>query len=348
MTPDPARRTALREAHTLTHGVGFCDVSGRTQIALTGADRAKVLHGLCTNDVKRLTTGRGCEAFLTNVQGKTIGYVWVFCREDSLVLDTAPGFAGVILPSLDRYIIREDVRLADQSAEVGEVLVSGVESLAILETMFGCVIPDERMSVTQGKSSDLSVEIRRVPYASPVCFFVSCPAAQVTSLLRLLQANGASACSADSVDAARIEMGMPVFGQDLSLDNLPQEVARDQLAISFTKGCYLGQETVARIDALGHVNRLLTGIKFSGDVVPPPGSVIEREGKAIATITSSCWSPRLTCPLTLAYVRRGFEQPGTTCPSAFGVGEVVALPLNASLPPTDEGDLDQPARQTTR
>ena len=92
------------QCHALRDGIGYCDLSGRTQIELVGADRAKVLHGLCTNDIKRLAPGDGCEAFLTNVQGKTTGYVNVFCTPSSLLLDTVPGLAAEIIPALDRYI----------------------------------------------------------------------------------------------------------------------------------------------------------------------------------------------------------------------------------------------------
>ena len=123
-------------------------------------------------------------------------------------------------------------------------------------------------------------------------------------------------------------MGIPLFGQDITDDNLPQEVNRDSVAISFTKGCYLGQETVARIDALGRVNRKLVGLAFSGDQVPSVGALIERDGKRLATITSSCHSTQLGKPLALGYVKRGLEQPGTQLASDFGTVEVVDLPVD--------------------
>jgi folate-binding protein YgfZ len=126
---------------------------------------------------------------------------------------------------------------------------------------------------------------------------------------------------------ARIEAGTPLFGQDITEKNLPQEVARDALAISFTKGCYLGQETVARIDALGHVNQTLCGLRFAGPDSPPPGTELTIDDKVVAHVTSAAFSPRLGGPLALGYVRRGHTLPGTAFTSSRGPASVVKLPL---------------------
>jgi folate-binding protein YgfZ len=134
-------------------------------------------------------------------------------------------------------------------------------------------------------------------------------------------------CDADAVEAARIEAGAPLFGRDITLENLPQEVGRDAQAISFTKGCYLGQETVARIDALGHVNKLLVGVKFAGDQLPAARTPLRAGGKSAGEVTSAAWSPRLGAVLALAYVKRLLAKPGTRLESDAGSAEVVALPL---------------------
>jgi hypothetical protein len=313
-------------SRALRDGIGYCDLSGRTQVEMIGADRAKVLHGLCTNDIKRLVPGGGCEAFLTDIQGKTSGYINVFCQEASLIVDTSPGLAAEMIPALDRYIIREDVKLIDRSNEWREVLVSGVRTLSLLETDFKGSIPLSRIGIAEGMIDDIHVQLRRLPYASSECFMICCEPSQVARLIAWLQRLNAVECSRDAVDIARIEMGVPIYGRDVTLDNLPQELARDELAISFTKGCYLGQETVARIDALGHVNRRLLGLRFSGGTVPPAGTTISIAGKQVAQITSSCFSPLLNAPLALAFVRRGHDKFGTLIQSEWGDAEVVALP----------------------
>jgi folate-binding protein YgfZ len=127
--------------------------------------------------------------------------------------------------------------------------------------------------------------------------------------------------------AARIEAGFPLFGVDFGEENFPQEVGRDPVAISFTKGCYLGQETVARIDALGHVNQRIAGVRFFGSDVPMNGTKLTLQGKEVGVVTSAAFSPKLGAPLALSMVRREANSPGTRLGSAIGECEVVALPL---------------------
>jgi folate-binding protein YgfZ len=136
-----------------------------------------------------------------------------------------------------------------------------------------------------------------------------------------------SQCSRETLEMLRIEQGYPWFGVDISEENLPQEVNRNQQAISFTKGCYLGQETVARIDALGHVNRMLCGVAFSGNEMPDAGLQLNSGDKVAGQVTSAAWSPKLGHPLALAYLRRGSEAPGTTLSSVSGDGTVMAIPI---------------------
>lgn len=309
------------------NGAVFCDFSSRTQVEIRGNDRAKVLHGLCTNDIKRLQAGDGCEAFLTDVQGKTIAYVYVFCLEDSLVLETVEDTADHIIQSIDRYIIREDVELIDRTSDWGEVLLSGARSATLLSELIDFELPSGTLGTRQGRLGSIEIEARNVPFSAPQCYFLRCAAPDVAALGDALQSAGAIACNREVIEVGRVEMGTPLFGQDITDDNLPQEVNRDSQAISFSKGCYLGQETVARIDALGHVNRKLVGLAFAGEQVPPPGTFIERDGKRLATITSSCHSPRRGQPIALAYVKRGLEGRGTKFESSFGEASVITLPV---------------------
>jgi folate-binding protein YgfZ len=158
---------------------------------------------------------------------------------------------------------------------------------------------------------------------------VACPHDNFAGIRASLMLAGAAACGEQAFQSARIENGTPLYGADISEENLPQEIGRDQLAISFTKGCYLGQETVARIDALGHVNRTLCGVRFSCDSVPRAGTPLFSDAldKPVGQITSSCWSPRLKSPLALAFLKRGHHEPSTKLNWEGGPAEVVALPL---------------------
>jgi folate-binding protein YgfZ len=158
-------------------------------------------------------------------------------------------------------------------------------------------------------------------------FMINAQRQDLPSIAEALHAAGAAHCSAAAFEPARIEQGFPWFAQDISPANLPQEVGRDPLAVSFVKGCYLGQETVARIDALGHVNKLLVGLRFATPRVPAAGAELQAGDKAVGQVTSAAYSPRYASAVALAYVRRGSHTCGTRFLSADGEAEVVTLPM---------------------
>jgi folate-binding protein YgfZ len=319
--------TVCGEHKALTQSVGFCDLGPRTHLRIHGADRATFLHGLCTNDVRGLTVGQGCEAFLTNVQGRTIGYVYVFCGEESLDVETVARQAPSLLPALDRYIIREDVQLEDASDARTELVVAGPQADQCLRRCLTQEPPADMFAHATVQLQSSSISVRRVPFTHPLCYFVVLPSNRRDGFAAQLQAGGASACGRAALEMARIEAGSPIFGTDLSDANLPQELDRNDVALSFTKGCYLGQETVARLDALGHVNRRLRGLLFAGQEIPERGSELIVNEKTVATLTSTGWSPRLQAPLALGYVRRGLDAAGQTLDSQLGPATVIALPI---------------------
>ena len=132
---------------------------------------------------------------------------------------------------------------------------------------------------------------------------VQCSSSSANAVVDAMVAQGAIRCGFAAFEKARIEADTPLYGRDIGEDNLPQEVGRNAQAISFSKGCYLGQETVARIASLGHVNQLLAGVRFDGHTVPPAGTELTADGKAVGRVTSAALSPKLGCPLALAYLR---------------------------------------------
>jgi hypothetical protein len=276
----------VTDYEALRRGEGIVDVSDRTKLELRGADRASFLHNFCTNDIKRLRPGESCEAFVCNVKGHVLGHIQVLCQEDALWIDTVPGQNERLIAHLDRYLIREDVQIIDRTAELAAFIVCG-------ETTDGipiAVAPSARV-VWQEKN--------KLPEGPR--------------------------CSLAALEIVRVEQGYPWYGVDITDDNLPQEVARDKQAISFTKGCYLGQETVARIDALGHVNKTLCQVTFAGPKIPDPGEQLISEGQVIGRVTSAVWSPKLAAPLALAYLRRGHHAVGTKLSSSVGDATVAML-----------------------
>jgi folate-binding protein YgfZ len=310
----------------LTRAAGLVELKGRTLIEITGGDRAAFLHNFCTNDIKKLTPGAGCEIFLTDVRGKTYGYGYVFCEDASLVLETVPGQAETIISNLDRYLIREDAQLHDRTGEWSELLLAGPQAEDVLRQSGVENLPAERLAHVAARIGDAPARLRRVDWTGPNGFLIQTSAADIDAVRDALLAAGGVLCGEAAFDAARIEAGTPLFGRDVTAANLPQEIDRDRRAISFTKGCYLGQETVARIDALGHVNKMLRGLRFAANsTVPEPGTELTANDKPAATVTSAAYSPKHGAPFALAYVRRGFDAPGTKLQSPHGEAEVVGL-----------------------
>jgi len=314
----------LTQYSALTSGVGVADLADRTLIAVTGADRVQLLHSFTTNDVKKLKLGGVCEAFVTSPQGKTLGHVLIGHQSEQFTLDTTAGQAALLIAHFQRYIITEDAELRDLTAERGELLVAGPRAPALLQQL--AAVGNEP-AMREAQIAGAKAIVKRVNFVAAPSYFVEAARGDLPAIRAALEAAGALPCGAEAVEMARIEAATPLFGQDITEDNLPQEIGRDALAISFTKGCYLGQETVARIDALGHVNRQLAGVKFAGSNIPSPGQVLMSGDKPAGAVTSAAWSPKLQAPLAMALLRRGQAKAGTALNSQSGEAVVVALPV---------------------
>jgi len=320
----------------LVGAVGVVDLTGRSQIELTGTDRNAFLHNFCTNSIRNLPPGAGTEAFILDAKGHVLAHVFVFAGPSSIILDTVPDQSARIATHLGRYIIRENVEVRDRTDDWSVLLVAGPQAAALMESL-AIKAPEKRLSHAQSSLGGISVYARRVDFVGPDTWQLVCPRSSREAISQALANAGAIPADAEAFDMARIESGTPLYARDISEANLPQEVNRDTLAISFTKGCYLGQETVARIDALGHVNRVLVGVRFDTREVPGTGTELQivetpsdaapAASSAAGTVTSAAYSPRLQSALALAYVRRGHTQPGAKMTSAVGSAEVIALPL---------------------
>ena len=289
-----------------TSAAALFDLSDRTQIELSGADRVRFLHSFCTNDVKRLSPGQGCEAFVTNVKGKVIGHVWIDALDSSLWLDADAGSAERLLPHLERYVINEDVAIADRSAERAELLAIGPEVAGRLARLGINVDGLDNLEHRAGQLAGASVRVGRFDVGPHRGYAIFAERSRLAACRQSLVEAGLRAAGAEVWSALRIEAGLPVFGVDVSDDNLAQEVGRTKTAISFTKGCYLGQEPIARLDALGHVNRELRGLRLAGGSIPAPGSRVFADvaGSAVVgTVTSSAFSFSTNTPVAMGLLR---------------------------------------------
>jgi folate-binding protein YgfZ len=296
--------SAQKEYEALRDGRSIVLLRDWSSFTISGADRQKFLNSFCTNDVKRLMPGDSCEAFITSVKGRILGHGLVSCREQDHVFVGTPNQSPRLIEHLDRYIIREDVQLQDTTAHRTYFLASA--SMATLQVLANAGVWLQWNLLGAMDSAILETNANMPD--------------------EMLQMAGLKAAAGEEAfHMARIEAGTPLFGIDFDEQNFPQEVGRDRVAISFTKGCYLGQETVARIDALGHVNQQIVGVRFSGPDVPDPGTQLMKDGAVVGKITSATFSPKLKSAIGLAMVRREANAIGPQLTSAFGDCRVVAL-----------------------
>ena len=295
------------------HGVAIFTLPGRTQIEITGTDRASFLHNFCTNHIKGLAVGQGCEAFLVNIKGRILFSVLVYAGPDSLWIETEAGQSAALLAHLDRYIITEDVQLIDRTQELSQVDLCGERAEALIAQTLSVdwnSIPKPGQTVVNG------VMVRRHSFGPTPGVSLVGAASEIAALHEQLVAAGAVAGSTELWEALRIEAGTPRSGVDLTEDHLAQEANRTKLAINFNKGCYLGQEPIARIDALGHVNRLLCGVITDEPAQLPAGTEVFAKLDATApsgTLTSTSVWPESGRAIGLGTIRRELAQEGAEC-----------------------------------
>jgi aminomethyltransferase len=325
----------LNEYRSACEACAVFDISHNGKVQLDGREADKFLHNLCTNDILNLPDGAGCEAFLTTNQAKTIGYVTVYKHVpptggSTLWLDPGPNMGERVAQHLDRYLISEQVTIGDRTDQFGQVHIAGPRARDALQAVLEAPLPDLRElghTKLDNHGTDVFIRKRRLLGASG--YDVLVPPEQSDTLWRALIRAGARSAGSKAYQSLRVEAGTPEFGVDIDETNLPQEVGRVDHAVSFTKGCYIGQETIARIRTYGHVNRSLVGLRLEGEAMEAPGAKLFREGKEVGHITSCVYSPRAASAIAMGYVRRGNEEPETMLTIAGPGGRKAVV---ASLP----------------
>lgn len=277
----------------LRESSAWLDLSARGKIRVTGEDRARLLHAMTTQDVQSLAPGQGCYAFFLNAQGRILGDVNIFCREDFFLLDTEPETRQKLYDHIDRYIIADDVTLEDVTGEMSTIAIEGPQAAAVLERL-GAPIPDADYA-TRAWSDAI---VARVSSTGSSGYFMFLPPAKKLALIDALNIPQATP---DEARTVRIEHGKPRYGEEITERYLVQETAQLN-AVSFSKGCYLGQEIVERIRAQGRVNKKLTRVTLEGSEPPAPGTKTTLDG-AEAEIMSAILSPESEAVIALAYVR---------------------------------------------
>jgi folate-binding protein YgfZ len=289
----------------LRRGAAVLNLNERGRIAVRGRDRVRLLHNITSNDVKKMTPGSGCYAFLLNPQGRIQADLNLFCFDSHFLIDTAPDLREKVHQHIRRYIIADQVELEDISPETGAVGVEGPKSADVLAAISAPVPAGAYAHLPWGESTIANVSLTGQPG-----FRIIGGRRQLEDLVRALHAAGARDAPADEARVVRIENGKPLYGEDIRETSLPQET-QQMHGFSFTKGCYLGQEIVERIRAQGHVNKKLVRVEIDGAEPLAAGIKLTAEAGEAGEVTSSVYSPDMGKLAGMAYVRTPFADAGT-------------------------------------
>ena len=324
-------------ASQIRQGVGLFDMSHRGLFEILGEDRVRWLDGMISGDVQALesaASGAGCYATLLTNRGAIIADLHVARIENGYLVETLRSELPRILETLERYVIADDVILTDRSADFDTLGLEGPEAPSVLERATDGQVTDlGEENWTESTIGDRAVLIANFGFSGERGFQIRMKPEDRVEVEKSLgvAAGGAALVHADfeALEIMRIEAGLPALGRELDEEVLPPE-ARLERAISTNKGCYVGQEIVARLRARGQVNHLLVGLRIESPELPEVEMELSVEGRVTGELTSVAVSPT-EGPIALGYVRREHAEPGTQVEFEGGRARVAALPFVAGL-----------------
>ena len=325
--------SAGEQAAAVRRSTGWFRLRERALLEVSGTDRVRWLNGMLSNDVAQLEPAgarSGCYALLLTPKGRIVADLHVLQRGDVFWLELSADAAARVEARLEKYIIADDVRLADRSREFVRLGLEGPRAADVVAPLLGSApapAPDSWLDATLGGSR---VALAAFGWSGEPGYQLFVPAqaadAAVAALDAAVRACGGIAADAQALEVLRIEAGIPRLGAELDEDVLPAEAHLTERAVSFTKGCYTGQEIVARLDARGQVQHLLVGLRFEDDGLPAPGAGVEVGGRRIGEVTSACRSA-VAGAIGLGYVRRAQAAADTEVSVSGRPARVAALPF---------------------
>ncbi len=304
------------EYQALRTGVGLIDYSTQAVIEVQGADRVSFLHQLLTNDIKGLAPGSGCRAALVTATAKLVADLLVLTHPESLWLLCELPRAEAIVKTLEQHRFSEQVTLVNHERRYGVLALEGPRTIALLTQLLGAVVS---LPATGDHAAHQlqTIPIRCVRHSltGGIGVLLLVEAEAMETVWALLQQQGRpfglSLAGWEALNAARLEAGVPWFGIDMDESNLLPETGLERTAVSDSKGCYLGQEIIARMQTYGSANKKLMGLKVEGASIPERGAQIYRAAEEVGAVTSSGFSPILQQPLAMGYVKRSAYDAGT-------------------------------------
>jgi folate-binding protein YgfZ len=306
--------STLKEYQAVRSRAGLLDLCHRSLVRFSGADRVEYLNGMVSNDVKTLTAGAGTYATIVNVQGKILADVRLFCAEEAFLMDL-PGFLkDKVLDHLNRHLVADEVEIEDLTEGCGMISIQGPMAAALLRAVFPQHLPAKPLSHSPFDLAGHEIRVVRATHTGEDGYDLIAPAGQLQAVASLIEKAFEPSASVwvgvEAQEILRVEAGIPRYGIDMDADNLLLETGLES-HVSFSKGCYLGQEVVERVSARGHVNRKLTGLVLEGDDVVPTRSTVFNGDAEVGWTASSVESFALERPIALAYLRRETLEPGT-------------------------------------
>ncbi len=307
------------EYEALVRGAAIVDLGFRTILRAVGEDRVTFLQGMLTNDVQSLAAGQGCPALLLTIQGRVTADVRVAADDDALVLDLDARVREAFVAALDALIIADDVELQPPTAPIAMIAVDGPRAAALVGADL------EPFAHRPADVGGVPVRVVRASEVRGAGVLLHVPAAQAPQVWDALVAAGARPCGMEALEGRRVEVGVPRIDVDMGAKTLSLELPVDD-AVNMRKGCYLGQEVVARGTARGHVNRRLCPVLL--DRAAAPGATLTHDGKDVGHLTTVATAFGAGTIAALAFVRREVWDPGTALALPDGgVARVASWPL---------------------
>jgi len=308
-------------------GAGLIDLSAaRGRIRVSGSEATIFLNGLITNDVKNLAQNRWMPAVFPTVQGRLIGAVRVIRgSEPEFLIDTETASHEEVLKTVSRFTLAGDFKVSDITSETALLTLQGQGAAEILQKVFDESVSDLRENgVAQTTWQNVPVTIIRASHTGEDGFDIVLDSSRKAELQQALEDAGAQPIGEDTFEILRVEAGIARFGQDMDETNVVPETNLDD-AVSYTKGCYVGQEIIVRIKHRGHPAKKLTGLRFETDQRIEPGAVIlSTENQEIGRVTSAVISPRRGS-IGLGYIRYEHLAEGTRVVVGDGIEAIVGI-----------------------
>jgi glycine cleavage system T protein len=295
--------------------IGLMDLSHRGLLQFTGPDRLSFLQGMVSNDLRTLNPGHALYATVLNVQGKVLSDCRILCTEDAFLLDLWESLKKKIIDHLNRFLVADEVEIGDLSDTVGLFSIQGPQSDVFLQQILGQKLTLENPNQYSIAALDgCEVRVLRYSHTGEKGFDLFVPSDAFVRIGQFLNEAGKTFSARwighQAQELLRVEAGIPRYGIDFTEEHLLLETGLAH-AVSFVKGCYLGQEIIERIRSRGHVNRKLMGLLLEGEDAASTGDVIFSGEKEVGRVTSSIYSPALKRPIALGYLHRDHWDVGS-------------------------------------